>query len=61
MKLRNLQSTFHRDNSVTIWNVYTQVWERYGLTHISDRILASLSANDRKRIETKLKKNKVEK
>ena len=41
-------TTYHRDGSVTVWDVYTQGWVRTGRP--SDRILASCSS-DRERIK----------
>lgn len=35
-------TTFHRDGTVTVWDVYTQSWVR--TSRPSDRILASLSS-----------------
>jgi len=40
--------TYHKNRSVTLWDVYRQQWVR---THSpSDRVLASLAADDRARI-----------
>ena len=47
------KTTFHRDGSVTFWNVYTQLWETCDSSSISDSILASLPANERERIIAK--------
>lgn len=41
-------TTFHRDNTVTIWNVYTQQWQR--TSKPSDSVLASLSSEERDRV-----------
>lgn len=38
----------HRDGSVTVWDVYTQSWQRG--TSLSDRVSASLTAGQRARI-----------
>jgi hypothetical protein len=43
------KSRYHRDGSVTLWNVYTQTWER-GFT-FEDRVLASLSVEDRAKVQ----------
>jgi len=43
------KTKFHRDGSVTFWNVYEQRWNRTQASRISDENLASMSANDRKR------------
>jgi hypothetical protein len=45
-----LTTRFHRDNSVTVWNVYTQSWQRVRASRIADEILASLSPRERARI-----------
>ena len=39
--------TYHRDHTVTVWDVYTQGWTR--TSDPSDEILASMSAADRRR------------
>jgi hypothetical protein len=44
------KTTFHRDGTVTYWNVYTQGWERVNAKHISDKVLASVGIKDRERI-----------
>jgi DNA invertase Pin-like site-specific DNA recombinase len=41
---------FHRDGTVTVWNVYRQGWERTAAADVDDRILASLSEAERARI-----------
>ena len=40
-------STFHRDGTITFWDVYQQQWRRQFPAHISDENLAAMSANDR--------------
>jgi hypothetical protein len=40
--------TYHRDATVTLWDVYTQSWVRTGRP--SDAILASLSDKERERV-----------
>lgn len=42
------KTTYHRDGSVTLWNVYTQQWER--TSKPSDHVLASLSYGERRRV-----------
>jgi hypothetical protein len=42
------RATYHRDATVTIWNVYTQSWLRTGRP--SDRILANLDDRKRERV-----------
>ena len=41
-------TTFHRDHTVTIWNVYNQQWER--TARPSDRVLASLTPEERHKV-----------
>ena len=45
-------TTYHRDGTVTIWNVYTQTWQRLRATtaYDDDALMASLSASERARI-----------
>jgi hypothetical protein len=48
----NYKSTFHKDKTISYWNVYHQVWERtsaYALTNYHD-VFASLSFKDREKI-----------
>ena len=42
------KTTYHRDHTVTIWDVYTQGWVRTGRP--SDAILASLMPEERARV-----------
>lgn len=50
------RSTFHRDGSVTIWNVYTQQWERLSARNLADEqaygnmLMPTLSEAERARI-----------
>jgi len=41
------KTKFHRDGTVTIWDVYQQVWRRTAAP--SDHVLASLPKKDRDR------------
>jgi hypothetical protein len=41
---------FHRDGTVTIWNVYRQGWVRYAAAEVPDRIQATLDDAQRARI-----------
>jgi len=43
-----MKTTYHRDNTVTVWNVYTQQWIR--TERPSDRLLATLSETERTRV-----------
>lgn len=48
---------FHRDGTVTVWNVYTQSWDmRTGSP--SDRVLASLPTEERERVIKHLERAK---
>lgn len=40
--------TYHRDSTVTLWNVYRQAWVRTGRP--SDDVLASLPEKSRARV-----------
>ncbi len=44
------QTTYHRDGSVSFWNVMTQQWERKSATHIPDAVLSTMSQTERERI-----------
>lgn len=43
-----MKITYHRDGTVTLWNVYFQQWER--TERPSDRVLASLDQKDKARV-----------
>jgi len=42
------RTIYHRDHSVTVWDVYQQGWVR--TARPSDMVLASLSARERERM-----------
>lgn len=44
----NYRPTFHRDGTVTVWDVYRQQWRR--TSRPSDQVLASLDARTRARV-----------
>lgn len=44
------RTTYHKDGTVSYWNVYTQQWERCEAGEIDDRILASMNQQERDRI-----------
>jgi len=46
------RTTYHRDHTVTVWDVYTQGWVR--TSRPSDRILASMSGGERERVKKHL-------
>lgn len=44
------KTTCHDDGTVSYWNVYTQQWERREAGAIEDRVLASMTQQERDRI-----------
>lgn len=46
----NYKTTYHKDGTVSYWDVFSQSWERSDAAEISDRILASMSQPERDRI-----------
>lgn len=44
------KTTYHRDGSVTLWDIYQQRWTRVRASRISDDVLSTLSPEERKRI-----------
>lgn len=44
------KTTFHRDGTITVWDVYTQSWWRVSAGAIDDRTLATLNQKERARI-----------
>jgi hypothetical protein len=42
------RTIFHRDGSITVWNCFTQNWQR--TSHPSDRLLATMSEPERSRV-----------
>jgi late competence protein required for DNA uptake (superfamily II DNA/RNA helicase) len=44
------RTTYHRDGTITVWDVYLQAWRRLAATDVGDEILASLPASERARI-----------
>lgn len=43
-------TTYHRDGTVSYWNVYLQQWKRQAARRISDEVLSTLPAKERARI-----------
>ncbi len=43
-------TTYHRDGTVTLWDIYAQQWARLAVERISDETLATLSHAERARI-----------
>ena len=52
----NTKTKFHRHGTVTIWDVYTQSWRR--TRDVSDRVLASLSADEKERVQLHILKGR---
>lgn len=46
----NLASTYHRDGTVSYWSVLRQSWVRRPAAEISDRDLATMTEQERRRI-----------
>ena len=44
------KSKFHRDNTVSLWDIYQQRWTRVRASRVPAEILSSLSPEERKRI-----------
>ena len=45
--MSTFRTKFHRDGSITLWDVYTQAWER--TSRPSDRQLAAMPEGERER------------
>jgi len=45
-----MKTKYHRDGTITIWNVYTQTWLRISASHVPASVLATLSDKERARI-----------
>lgn len=44
------RTTFHRNGTVTVWDVYQQAWRRFLAAEVPDAIMASLNKKERARI-----------
>lgn len=53
-------TTYHRDGTVTVWDVYRQGWRRLRADRISDSLLATLTERERARIERMAAKRRAE-
>ena len=49
------KTIFHRDKTITVWNIFTQSWLR--TNNPSDRLLSSLNEQERNRILKHCKNN----
>jgi hypothetical protein len=47
----NYQTTFHRDGTVSYWDVYQQQWVRQAASQVRDQDLASMGSSDRERVQ----------
>lgn len=52
MSTTTIETTYHRDHSITLWDVYRQQWTRY--YQLPDRIAATLPAAEADRIRRHL-------
>jgi hypothetical protein len=50
MKTNHYKTKFHKDGTITIWNIYRQQWERHRADQIPDDVLASVGTIERERI-----------
>jgi len=48
--MNNYKTKFHRDGTITIWNVYAQAWQRNQADLIADSVLATLNDSERAKI-----------
>ena len=53
----DLSTKFHADGTVTVWNVYIQMWLRTGCP--SDRLLATLGHGEVDKIRAHISKEKI--
>jgi len=44
-----MKTVYHRDHTVTVWNIYAQCWAR--MASVPDHILATLNDRERARIK----------
>lgn len=45
-----MKTRYHRDGTVTLWDIYRQQWRRLPADAISAEVLATLSDAERRRI-----------
>lgn len=50
------RTTYHRDGTVTVWDVYQQQWVRMAARDVSDRMLSTFDASERARIASMLER-----
>lgn len=51
------ETTFHRNGDVTFWNVYTQQWTRYSPEDWEPGSFASLSDEEKERVNSILEQH----
>ena len=47
--MKNYRTTYHKDGTVTVWDVYQQQWCRR-VAHLPDHVLASLDPAEREKV-----------
>jgi hypothetical protein len=50
MSSKRTDIKFHRDGSITVWDVYAQGWTRVRAARVGDAMLSTLSDYERTRI-----------
>ena len=45
-----MKTRYHRNGTVTLWNILTQSWETYAADRVPASVLATLSEGERERI-----------
>ena len=50
------QNTYHRDGTISHWDVYRQAWRRIPAADIEDRVLASMNTAERAKITHMIEK-----
>lgn len=48
--------TYHRDGTISFWNVFEQAWQRRNPARISDEVMASFSYEERNKIDRFVKR-----
>jgi len=50
MNTNYYKTTYHRNGTVTVWNIFKQGWERLAARDVCPEILATLTQSERDRI-----------
>jgi hypothetical protein len=50
-EMSSTNSTYHRDGTITLWDIYRQQWRRIPAAEVTDRLLATLPPRERERIQ----------